>query len=104
MSNVYSLKSLVDQMESDGRSFEEIQSFIREYKRRQQSQPVPDIVGVTMEDVPLEEFVAPEKPQLRYINYPQKNKKLFYKVILILKLKYEAHSLTTNLCKSYVDN
>jgi hypothetical protein len=75
MSNVYSLKSLVDQMESDGRSFEEIQSFIREYKRRQQSQPVPDIVGVTMEDVPLEEFVAPEKPQLRYINYPQKNKK-----------------------------
>ena len=75
MSNVYSLKSLVDQMESDGRSFEEIQSFIREYKRRQQSQPVTDIVGITMEDVPLEEFVAPEKPQLRYINYPQKNKK-----------------------------
>ena len=75
MINGYSLKSIVDQMKSDGRSFEEIQSVVAEYKRRQESQPVTDIVGITMEDVPLEEFVAPEKPQLRYINYPQKNKK-----------------------------
>ncbi len=47
----YSLKSIVDQMKSDGRSFEEIQSVVAEYKRRQESQPVTDIVGITMEDL-----------------------------------------------------
>ena len=71
----YSLKSIIDQMKSDGRSFEEIQSVVREYKRRKDSQPVRDIVGITMEDKPLEEFVAPEKQPLRYINFQTKNKK-----------------------------
>ena len=55
----FSLSSIVEQMKSDGRSFEEIQSVVREYKRRKDSKPVVDLVGVTMEDKPLQEFDMP---------------------------------------------
>ena len=74
----FSLGSIVEQMKSDGRSFEEIQSVVREYKRRKDSKPVVDLVGVTMEDKPLEEFnmslEEEEKPN-RFIQLPFKNKK-----------------------------
>ena len=73
----FSLSSIVEQMKSDGRSFEEIQSVVREYKRRKDSKPVVDLVGVTMEDKPLQEFdmsVEEEKPN-RFIQIPFKNKK-----------------------------
>jgi len=74
----FSLGSIVEQMKSDGRSFEEIQSVVREYKRRKDSKPVVDLVGVTIEDKPLEEFnislEEEEKPN-RFIQLPFKNKK-----------------------------
>jgi len=103
----YSLKSIVDQMKSDGRSFEEIQSVVREYKRRKDSKPVVDLVGVTMEDKPLEEFVAPEKQPLRYINYPVENKKTGAGVWikgdkLVQKLSF--WSISTTICpEPYID-
>ena len=72
----FSLGSIVEQMKSDGRSFEEIQSVVREYKRRKDSKPVVDLVGVTMEDKPLQEFEMPvkeEKPN-RWVQIPYKQK------------------------------
>ena len=72
----FSLGSIVEQMKSDGRSFEEIQSVVREYKRRKDSKPVVDLVGVTMEDKPLQEFDMPveeEKPN-RWVQIPYKKR------------------------------
>ena len=72
----FSLGSIVEQMKSDGKSFEEIQSVVREYKRRKDSKPVVDLVGVTMEDKPLQEFEMPmeeEKPN-RWVQIPYKQK------------------------------